>query len=108
MSEHSYEELKKKSVDELREIAKDLDHPAVQGYSQLNKDHLLPAVCKALGLDTHAHHVASGVDKSAIKARIRALKGEREQALGAHDAKQLKQIRRHIHRLKHELRAATH
>ena len=35
---------------ELRDIAKDIQHDAVQGFSQMNKDHLLPAVCKALGL----------------------------------------------------------
>jgi hypothetical protein len=44
---HTYEELKKKTIAELRDIAKDLQHKAVQGYTQLNKDHLLPALCKA-------------------------------------------------------------
>jgi hypothetical protein len=44
----TYEELHKKTVAELRDIAKSLDHEAVQGYTQMNKDHLLPAVCKAL------------------------------------------------------------
>ena len=107
MTEHSYEELKKKSVDELREIAKGLDHPAVQGYSQLNKEHLLPAVCTALGIDAREHHVATGVDKASLKAQIRTLKTERERAIGAGDRKQLKQLRRRIHRLKHGLRAAA-
>jgi hypothetical protein len=46
---HTYEGLKGKKVEELREIAKALQHDAVQGYSQINKDHLLPALCKALG-----------------------------------------------------------
>ena len=50
---HTYEELKGKTVDELREIAKGLDNEAVKGFSQLNKEHLLPALCKALGIDTH-------------------------------------------------------
>ena len=48
---HTYEELKKKTIAELREIAKEIQHEAVQGYTQLNKEHLLPAVCKALGID---------------------------------------------------------
>lgn len=108
MTDYSFEVLKKKSVDELREIAKGLDHPAVQGYSQLNKEHLLPAVCTALGLDAREHHVAAGIDKSALKTRIRTLKAERDKALGAHDAKRIKRLRRQIHRLKHELRAAAH
>jgi len=107
MTEYSFEELKKKSVDQLREIAKGLEHPAVQGYTQLNKEHLLPALCTALGIDARGHHVASGIDKAALKARIRALKVERDQAVSARDAKQLKRLRRRIHRLKHELRAAA-
>ena len=41
---HTYEELKTKTVAELREIAKGLDHEAVQGYTQLNKEHLPAAV----------------------------------------------------------------
>jgi hypothetical protein len=51
---HTYDELKHKTVAELREIAAGLDHEAVQGYTQLNKEHLLVALCKALGIDTHA------------------------------------------------------
>ena len=46
---YTYHELKVKTVQELRDIAKDIPHDAVQGYSQMNKDHLLPALCKALG-----------------------------------------------------------
>ena len=103
--EHSYEELKKKSVAELREIAKGIEHEAVQGYSQLNKDHLIPALCKALGIEAHEHHVATGIDKVAIKTKIRELKVERDKALEAKDHKGLKKVRRRIHRLKHELRA---
>jgi hypothetical protein len=107
---HTYEELKKKTVDELREIAKGLEHEAVQGFTQMNKEHLLPAVCKALGIDTHAHHHArtvTGFDKGPVKAKIKALQAERDKALAAHDGKQLKQIRRQIHRLNRKIRAAT-
>ena len=46
---HTYEELSKMTVVELRDIAKDVDHEAVQGATQMNKEHLLPALCKALG-----------------------------------------------------------
>ena len=52
---HTYEELKKKTVEDLREMAKGIDHEAVKGFTQMNKEHLLPAVCKALGIDTHKH-----------------------------------------------------
>jgi hypothetical protein len=107
---YTYDELKKKTVDELREIAKGIEHEAVKGYTQMNKEHLLPAVCKALGIDAHAHHHAhtvAGFDKGPVKARIRALKAERDKALAARDHKQLKQIRRQIHRLNRKIRAAT-
>ena len=98
---HSYDELKAKTVAELREIAKD----AVQGASQMNKEHLLPALCKALGIDTHAHHEVRGIDKTAIKAQIRALKAERDRALDTHDHLRLKAIRRQMHHLNHQIRA---
>ena len=60
---YTYHELKLKTVQELREIAKDVQHDAVQGFSQMNKDHLLPALCKALGIDTHEHRKSSGSTK---------------------------------------------
>jgi hypothetical protein len=104
---HSYEELKKKTVAQLREVAKEIEHDAVQGYSQMNKDHLLTAICKALGLDMHEHHHVVGVNKAQIKSRIKALKEKRDQALAAHDSKQLKSIRRSIHHLKRKLHRAT-
>jgi len=65
---HTYEELKKKTVAELREIASGIEHEAVQGYTQMNKDHLLKALCNALGIDMFEHHVARDAHKSEIKA----------------------------------------
>ncbi len=103
---HTYEELKGKTVAELREIAAGVEHEAVKGYTQLNKDHLLEALCKALGIDAHQHHAVIGVDKLAIKTRIRELKKKRDEALAAHDHSQLKLIRRRIHHLKREIRKA--
>jgi len=104
---HTFEELKKKKVDELREIAKGIEHEAVQGYTQLNKEHLLPAICKALGIEMHAHHEVVGIDKAGLKKRLHQLKAERDKALEAHDGKQLKQLRRQMHHLKRRIRAAT-
>ena len=49
MAEYTYEQLKHKTIGDLREIARGLDHEAVQGFSQLNKEHLLPGLCKAWG-----------------------------------------------------------
>ena len=105
---HTYEELKHKTIAELREIAKGIEHEAVQGYTQLNKEHLLPAICKALGIDTHGHHHdTKGIDKKGVQAKIQELKKERAKALEAHDHAQLKSVRRQIHRLNRRIRAAT-
>lgn len=100
------EQLRHKTVAELRELAKGIEHEAVQGYTQMNKEHLLVALSKALGIQ-HEHHSVVGVDKSSIKARIRELKTQREAALAAHDHAQLKVVRRTIHRLKRRIHKAT-
>jgi hypothetical protein len=71
----------------------------------MNKDHLLPALCTALGIDTHEHHAVSGIDKPAIKAKMRELKTQRSAALDGHDSAQLKSLRRQIHRLNRQIRA---
>lgn len=102
---HTYEELKDKTIAELREIAKDVQHDAVQGFSQMNKEHLLPALCHALGIDTREHHTVHGIDKTSLKAQIRELKKKREHALETHDSAQLKDVRRHIHHLNRQIRA---
>jgi hypothetical protein len=102
---HTYTELKGKTVEELRDIAKGLDHEAVQGFSQLNKEHLLPALCKALGIDAFEHHHVEGIDKAAIKAKMSGLKKKRAAAIAAHDQDGLKSVRRHIHHLNRQIRA---
>lgn len=105
---HTFEELKHKTVAQLREIAKaeEANHESLKGYTQLNKDHLITALCKALNIAMHAHHEARGIDKAAFKAKIRELKKQRADALAAHDAAKLKVIRRSIHAFKHRIRAA--
>lgn len=103
---YTFEELKKKTVAELREIAAGSQHEALQGYTQLNKEHLLVALCKALNI-THGHHEVKGVNKGEIKAQIRQLKARRGEALKAHDHGQLKEVRRKIHHLKRMIHRAT-
>ncbi|RMI19777.1 MAG: hypothetical protein D6681_02740 [Calditrichaeota bacterium] len=103
---YTFKELKKKTVAELREIAAGIEHEAVQGYTQMNKEHLLEAICKALHIDMHEHHVAQGIDKTAIKSRIKALKKERDQAIEAKDYDRLKAVRKEIKALKRKLRRA--
>jgi DNA-binding IclR family transcriptional regulator len=104
---YTHNELKHKTLAELRDIAKDMEHEAVQGYTQLNKEHLVVALCTALSIDMHEHHVVVGIDKSVIKVRIKALKVKRDAAIAAHDHAQLKVARRSIHRLKRQIHKAT-
>ena len=106
MAEYTYEQLKHMTAAQLKDIAKGIDHEAVQGYTQLNKDHLITAISKALGIQ-HEHHDVVGVDKAAIKSRIREMKKKRDEALAAHDRAQLKVARRTIHRLKRQIHKAT-
>ena len=102
---YTYHDLKLKTVQELRDIAKDVQHDAVQGYSQMNKDHLLPALCTALGIDAHEHHGVAGIDTPAIKQKMRDLRNKRDAAVEAHDGDALKSVRRQIHRLNRQIRA---
>ncbi len=106
---HSYEELKKKTIEDLREIAKGLDSDAVKGYTQMNKEHLLPAICQALGIEVHRHphHEAVGLDKAKLKARMHALRAEKEKALEAGDHAKVKALRREYHHLNRRIRAAS-
>ena len=104
---HTHHELKHKTLAELREIAKGIEHEAVQGYTQLNKEHLVVALCKALNIDMFEHHEVVGLDKATVKSRIRELKKKRNAALTVHDHAQLKHVRRSIHRLKRQIHKAT-
>ena len=103
---YTYEQLKHMTLADLREIAKGNEQEVVQGYTQMNKEHLVGALAKALGIQ-HTHHDVVGIDKSSIKARIRDLKTQRAAAIEAHDRAQLKSVRRNIHRLKRQIHKAT-
>ena len=104
--EFTFAELKKKNVADLRKIASEIEHEAVKGYTQLNKEHLLEAICKALNIDMHVHHEIVGIDKGKIKAEIRQLKKQRDEAIKNKQREDLQRIRRKIHKLKKTLRKA--
>ena len=101
---YTYNDLKSKTIAQLRELAKGVEDEAVKGFSQMNKDHLLPALCKALGIDGHAHHVVVGIDKPALKAKIKKLKAQGAEALTKGDHALLKNVRRQIHRINRDIR----
>ena len=103
---YTYEQLSNMTVVELRKIAEGIAHDAVKGFSTMHKEKLLPALCHALGIETHAHHVATLSNKGEIKQQIRALKKNREAAIQSHNAAQLKEVRHKIRNLKRVLRKA--
>ena len=105
--EHTFDELSKKTVAQLREIADGLDHDKVHGYRSLHKPDLVKLLCVALAIEAHEHHNVVGLDKAKIKAQIAVLKEKRAAAIEAHDTAQLKRARLNIKRLKHKMRRAT-
>ena len=104
---HTFDELKHKTVAELREIAKEIEHEAVQGASQMNKDHLLKALCTALNLDMHVHHDVVGINKAAVKNKIKELKKKRDEIMASKDHAGLRSVLQRIHDLKRAIRRAT-
>jgi hypothetical protein len=104
---YTFEELKKKTVAELREIASKSENENLKGYSQLNKEHLLIAICKAFNIDMHEHHTAAVSNKSSIKSKILNLKKERDNAIKLKNHKEIKVTHRKIHKLKRALRKAA-
>jgi protein-arginine kinase activator protein McsA len=99
----TYDELSKKTVAEMREMAKGVENEALKGYSTMHKEQLLPILCKVLEVELHAHHIA-GHKKLELKAQIRQLRAQRIEALKAHDGKRLAAVRGKIHNLKREVR----
>lgn len=102
---HTYDELHKMTVAQLRTIADGVEDESLKGHSTMHKDHLLPILCKALGVEIPHHHVASS-SKGEIKAKIRALKKDRIVAIEEKDYKKLEAVRDEIHKLKRDLRKA--
>lgn len=104
---YTYEELSKKTVAQLRELASGMEHEALQGYTQLHKADLLARLCEALDVPMHAHHEVSGVNKTQIKSQIRQLKTERDKALDSKNSKKLREVRAELKLLKRRLRKAA-
>lgn len=102
---YTYEELHKMTVVQLRSIADGVEDEIVKGHSTMHKDHLLPLLCKALGVTVPHHHTVVQ-NKGEIKAKIHSLKQDREAAIEKKDYKKLEAVRDEIHKLKRKLRKA--
>jgi hypothetical protein len=103
----TYDELHAMTVAQLRKVADDIEDERLQGHNTMHQEPLLKALCEVLGIEAHVHHEVVGIDKTAIKRQIRALKVERDAAMQARDKKKLKEVRMKIHRLKHRIHKAT-
>ena len=106
--QYTFDQLKGMTVAQMREIASGLEHDAIKGYTQLNKEHLLMALCTALNVDTHPRHKSklAGKDKAGIKLHLKELRTKRDAALEAHDHALLKAVRREMHATRRSLRKA--
>lgn len=105
---YAYDELKGMTVVQMREIAEGLgEHDELHGYTTMHKEELIVALCKAQGIEAHEHHEVVGIDKAAVKAKIRELKEQRAALIEAGDRKQLKVVRRRIRGLKRKIHKAT-
>lgn len=103
---YTYDQLNQMTAAQLREIAKEIEHEAVHGYSTMHKEKLVPAICLALGIEAHKHHAVKGLNKAEVKLQIRALKKKRDEALAAKKSDEYRTILREIHHLKNRLRQA--
>jgi len=103
-----WHELHKMKVTDLRELAK--QKLEIEGVSGLHKDELVERLAHAMGI-ARPHKVVEKEGKTGIKQRIRALKVERDEALGAKDRERLHRVRRQIHgekRKLHRMARVTH
>ncbi len=100
-----WHELQKHKVADLRDLMK--EHlPEVAGITQNKKEELVDLLAEKLGIE-RPHKVVIGLDKTAIKVRLRDLKAKRQAALEAGDKLDLHRRRRQIHALKRRLRKAS-
>ncbi|MFQ5840374.1 MAG: Rho termination factor N-terminal domain-containing protein [Candidatus Methylomirabilales bacterium] len=104
------EEMEGMTVTKLRELALE-KYPEIQGVSGMKKEDLIEAIIAEevrLGLRPKEEGAVPRPQAGqALKARIRALKAERDRALAAKDGAGLRHARFHLKRLKRRLRSAA-
>ncbi len=99
-------DLQRMTVVKLREEG--LKHSSIAGVYVMDKAQLIKALAEVYSIDVEAATKAAreqfAADKSGWKQAIRTLKGQRDAALVAHDATQVKQLRLNIKKRKRMLR----
>ena len=101
-------DLEKMTATKLREYALE-KHPGIQGVSGMKKEDLIEAIIAEevrLGLRPKepARAAPAAPKVGDLKAKIRALKADRDKALAGKDGKALKAIRTKVKRLKRQIR----
>jgi hypothetical protein len=101
-------DLENLTVTKLREYAME-KHPGIQGVSGMEKEDLVEAIIAEevkLGLrpkePERAAPAAPGVGD--LKAKIRALRADRDKVLAGKDSKALKMVRTKMKRLKRQIK----
>ena len=97
-------DLEKMTVTKLREEAAKFED--VKGVSGMKKDQLIDIMCEKLDIHRPKKQV-EGIEKSVLKARMRALKAKKLQAAADQDHEALAQIRRRIKTYKRSIRRHT-
>ncbi len=102
------ETLKKKTVAELKEMARKI--PDVKGLSSMKKDDLVELLAgadkasKPATATPSTGKISASVDKSELKRCIHALKKEKREAISQKDHARSREYNRQIHRYKRQLR----
>ena len=96
--------LEKMTVKELREMAKEI--PGIAGVHAMKKEELIVAIQDTKGIKT-APVKKAGATITVLKKKIKAMKAERQAALGAKDRKMATIYKRRIARLKKKTRRAA-
>jgi hypothetical protein len=99
-----WKDLEKMTVVKIREEA--LKHPEIQGVRGKTKAQLMDELATLLHIEKPHVHLTDRVfqTKEDMKMKIRQLKKDRDATVEAHDHKKLHEIRREIHKLKHQIR----
>jgi len=107
--------LEKMTVKALREIAKEI--PEITGVHGMKKEELLVAINEVRGVEEKTVKAdktikgkpvkKAGASPGEIKKKIKALKAQRQAALGAKDKKMATVYRRRISRLKKKSKKAA-
>lgn len=78
-----------------------------EGFQVAEKAELLTLVCEVVGVDAHERNPVNDIGKAAVKAQMHELRVPRNLAIEAHNHKELKTVRRGLHRLNGKIRRFT-